>query len=155
MTLGFYSSLFTLIYAWKKRKPWGLVSPFVRGLQTLVIVGGIAGYGHAFPWVAALLTAVRNLLGDVRDATEDADAKIYTWPAKWKWKSQPLAHLLGIYGTTMTWWLFVDGVQVWLLASILIIETATYWRTPRPSNENANLSVRGKILLYHGRWGGR
>lgn len=127
--------VYSFLYAQKKRYPWGLISPFLRGLQTLVLVGSIAGYNHAFPWVAATLTGLRNFLGDLRDSSEDAEEGICTWPAKWGWRSQPFVHLVGIFSTTIVWWLNADGLAVWLLSTILVIEATTYWLTPRQSNK--------------------
>lgn len=136
----------SLLYAQKKKYPWGLISPFMRGLQTFVIVGHIVGYNHAFPWLVATLTALRNSLGDLRDSSEDAEEGIRTWPAMWKWRSRPFVHLFGVFGTTIVWWLNADGLPLWLLPMILIVEATTYWLTPRPSNKKTAQWLHSKIL---------
>lgn len=146
-TTGYLFVVCSVCYARKKQRPWGLTSPFLRGLQALAVVGGIAGYGHIFPWLAALLTTTRNWLGDVRDSSEDAKEGIWTWPVKFGWQSQPFVHLFGIYGTTIAWWSFAVNLPKWLLPVIWAIETATYWLTPRPSNKNAALWLQ-KILQH-------
>ncbi len=160
--VGFLFIALSLIYAWKKRKPWGLVSPFVRGLQALVITGGIMGYGHLFPWVAAVLTGRRNWKGDQRDKEEDQkDVNknrpdgVQTWPVVMgQEKDKPFAHLTALLVTTWVWWWF-SKLPWWVPMGVNLIQLATYWCTPRTSNTHANLTVCGKTLLYHGRWGGR
>ncbi len=136
----------SIYYARKKQWPWGLISPFLRGAQALVLVGGIADFDHVFPWVAATLIALRNLLGDLRDSSEDAKEGIRTWPAKWKWRSQPVTHLFGLFGTTVVWWLNAGNLPLWLLPTILVIEGTTYWLTPRSNNKKAAIWLHSKIL---------
>ena len=138
--------LSSLVYAQKKNWRLGLLSPLMRGLQTLVIVGSISGYDQVFTWLAAALTIVRNLLGDLRDSQEDAEEAIRTWPSVLGLESRPFAHYFGMFGTTIVWWVYA-GLPAWVLLVILIFETATYWLTPRPSNKNAAVWLR-KILRF-------
>lgn len=133
---------------YSKKKTWHLelVTPLLRGLQTLVMVGVVAGYNHALPWLAMVLMIVRNLLGDLRDAQEDASEGKWTWPAVLGMKSRPFAHLFGMFATTTVWWLYAANLSGWLLAAVLAIEAATYWLTPRRSNRKAALWLHSKIL---------
>jgi hypothetical protein len=138
--------LLSVAYSNKKRWRLGLISPMVRGLQTFVMVGAISGYHHALPLLAMGLMIIRNFLGDLRDAESDAKEGKWTLPAKLRMKSRPFVHLLGMLGTTIAWWLFGKGLPVWLLPTTIVIETATYWLTPRQSNKNAAQWLHNKIL---------
>jgi hypothetical protein len=137
--------IFSIIYSQKKQKKYGLASPLMRGLQTLVIVGMFCGLKNPLPYIAGALTSLRNFSGDVRDSKEDAEERIRTWPVVFGWKSHPFVHLFGIVCTTFVWWLCSKGLSIWLLLSIWIVEIATYWITPRPSNKNA-FAYTQKIL---------
>lgn len=152
---GLVFILLSIIYAKKKHGQWGLVAPFVRGLQTLMLIVPNTGYVAWLPWVAALAIGWRNKKGDERDVEEDRADGMQTWPvAMGQEHDEPFGHLLGLVATTWLWWLF-SNFSAWVPIMLDVIEVSTYWWTPRSSNKNANLSVRGKILLYHGRWGGR
>ncbi|MCL5666453.1 MAG: hypothetical protein M1383_01655 [Patescibacteria group bacterium] len=119
-------------------------------------MASLTGFGSILPWAVGIATAVRNWLGDWRDAAEDAQGKesVYTWPVKFGWQSQPFIHLFGVYGTTVLWWLFMVKPEVWLLIVMFTVETGTYWLTPRPSNKNAAAWLQNKILMHFSRWGG-
>jgi hypothetical protein len=151
---GYMFVVCSVCYALKKNKPWGLLSPCMRGLQALALIGGLTGFDNCFPWVAALLTGWRNREGDRRDAVEDRAEGILTWPVLMgQEKDKPFNHLLALFVTTWVWWWF-SKLPYSLPLCINLIQAATYWKTPRPSNKNANLSVCGKVLLRNGRWGG-
>lgn len=119
------------LYTHKNKKNYGVFSPFFRGLQSFFLVGGVAGFGSILTWLALLLTVIRNLLGDIRDAGKDTAEGMKTLPMLFGWKKNlPVIHLLGIWGTTFVWWHY-SGLSVVFLGIIWIIQVATYNLTPR------------------------
>jgi len=119
------------LYTFKNKRNYGIFAPFFRGLQSFLLVGGVAGFGSIFAWLALLLTFSRNLLGDIRDAKKDFGEGMMTLPMLFGWKRNlPVIHLLGIWGTTFVWWHY-SGLGATFLFSLWIVEAATYNLTPR------------------------
>lgn len=119
------------LYTLKNQPKFGASSPFFRGAQSLVLVGGITGFGVFLPWLAGLLTFMRNLLGDFRDIEKDQKEGMRTLPIILKFKkSIPHVHLLGVMGTTLTWWCLA-GLPVWVLLGAWVLEIGSYNLTER------------------------
>lgn len=122
---------FSYLYSKKKVGKMGLVTPIIRGLQTLVLVGGLVGYQTALPWLAGSLITVRNWLGDWRDIEKDRAEGIVTWPVVWQLKPPiPQIHLLAVIATSTIWWHQTD-LSAWWLVGALAVEIVTYNWTPR------------------------
>ncbi len=130
----------SFFYAQKNKGWWGLVSPFCRGLQTVLMVG-LGPFG----WLAGTLMAVRNVLGDGRDTEQDRKEGqgLKTWTvilgAKADWL---FLHFFAVLGTTLVWWRVANLPAVWL-ALAFAIEVGTYWLTPRGSNCKAKAKMLG------------
>lgn len=119
------------LYTQKNNKNYGIFSPFFRGLQSFLLVGGVAGFDSIFAWLALLLTFIRNLLGDFRDAGKDAKEGMQTLPILFGWRRNlPAVHLAGILGTTLVWWHY-SGLGIFLLFFVWVIQLASYRLTPR------------------------
>lgn len=119
------------LYTCKNKKNYGIFAPFFRGMQSFLLVGGVAGFDNILTWLALLLTVGRNLLGDFRDAGKDATEGMKTLPIFFGWKRNlPVVHLLGIWGTTFVWWHY-SGLGVAQLLFLWAIQLASYNLTPR------------------------
>lgn len=121
------------LYTLKKKNYWGISSPLWRGVQILALVGGITGYTTILPWLAGVLTLVRNTLGDYRDIEKDKKEKMKTIPIILKVK--PLRfykhiHRIGITVTTIIWWSFTS-LPIEILMVGIILEQTTYNLTTR------------------------
>lgn len=122
--------LFSWLYAKKTRRCLGLWSPVFRGLQSLMIVAGIVGYTNTLPWLAFMLVAIRNVLGDVRDADKDRAEGMTTIPIVLGWGSVPNIHLIGVLATSLVWFSLTHLSWAWLPA-VWTVEIFTYNWTPR------------------------
>ncbi len=118
------------LYGLKTVGRWAMISPFLRGGQTLVLVGGILGYQDPLVWIAAALITLRNFLGDIRDIEKDSKASLQTWPVIWKMQGRKRVHLIGLLATSLVWWRFTNLDIGWLLL-VWLVETTTYELTPR------------------------
>ncbi|MFH1456963.1 MAG: hypothetical protein ABIF17_02500 [Patescibacteria group bacterium] len=119
------------LYTQKNKGYLATVSPVVRGLQTIMLVGGIMGYASCFIWLAGGLTIIRNLLGDVRDAYKDFEENKRTWPVLLAYHPQAKnIHLFGCWLTSTIWWMYGDISVLWLVA-IIAVQKKTYFWTPR------------------------
>lgn len=122
--------LFSWMYAKKTQSHYGLWAPGFRGVQSLVLVGGIQGYAGILPWLALVLTAIRNILGDVRDVAEDKIEGMRTIPIVLGWRSVPHIHLIGVLATSLVWFSFAHLFTGWLFL-LWALEIITYYWTPR------------------------
>jgi 4-hydroxybenzoate polyprenyltransferase len=122
----FFSFLYT-----KKNKKLGLVSPVFRGLQSLFLVAGIAGYANFITYLAAGLLFLRNLFGDFRDVEKDKAEGMRTLPIlAGVNKNIKYIHLAATIGTSIVWWIISPLSVIWLFV-VIIIEVSTYNLTPR------------------------
>ena len=118
-------------YTLKTKKSFGIYSPFIRGMQYLFLIGGIAGFTAALPWIAFPLIVVRNLAGDFRDIEKDKNESMRTMPIALGFKKNiPHIHLISTLITSCIWWSF-GSISVAYLLIVLLIEIATYDLTPR------------------------
>lgn len=118
-------------YAKKKEGGFAAVSPLVRGLQSLVLIGGVVGYGSVLPIIAGIATGIRNFLGDVRDVKKDKEEGMNTIPVLMKIKNgMPYIHLYAVMATSTIAWYF-SGIPVFYLFVVFAIQVATYDITPR------------------------
>ena len=121
----------SLLYTLKNKSNWGIVSPFIRGLQTLLLIVGITGFSHFLPYLAGFIIAVRNMLGDARDVTRDRTEKMKTFPIILGLEKSPKnIHLFATLATATIWWLIGGFNPIYLLATYVAIVT-TYSLTPR------------------------
>jgi len=121
----------SVFYTLKDKKFWGATSPLFRGFQSYVLVGGISGYSAGLAMIAGILTLIRNLLGDVRDAGKDSKEGTKTIPVLLgQKKNTKHIHLAGVVLTSLVWW-YLGGLSVWLLIVAIVIEVTSYNLTPR------------------------
>jgi len=121
---------FAWLYTQKNKSYLATISPIFRGLQTLMIVGEIAGYCHPLILVAPVLTSFRNLLGDWRDCGKDLKEKKITIPCLLGMKSARHVHLLGLFLTSSVWWWY-STTHISILILVLSIQIVSYNLTPR------------------------
>ncbi|MER5264299.1 hypothetical protein ABTZ99_19715 [Actinosynnema sp. NPDC002837] len=119
-------------YTYKKRFPAaGAVSPLLNGgLKATYVLLLPTGT----PVVTALVfvvMAVRNLLGDVRDAAKDARQGVGTLPVLLGYRRRtPLVYPAGLVATSVLWTLW-GNLPLWALAGALVVQASTYRLTPR------------------------
>jgi len=125
----------SILYSMKNRGRWGLLSPFFRGAQIFLLTVPFADFWFAV--LAAVATAVRNVLGDLRDVVADRQDNMKTWPVILRIKEDWLFfHLAATLATTWLWWSFTS-ISVFCPASLTLIELRSYYLTPRSSNQKA------------------
>lgn len=135
---GLLFCVLSFLYAQKNRGWWGLVSPFCRGLQTVIMVG-LGPFG----WVAGVLMTARNVLGDGRDTLQDRQEGLKTWTVVLGIKADWLfLHFFAVIFTTLIWWSAANLPPFWLV-SALAVEAGAYWLTPRSSNCKAKAKLFG------------
>ncbi len=121
--------LLSYLYTQKNKKYWGVISPFIRALQPMALIGGILY--NPFVWLVGLITLLRNFLGDVRDVSKDKEEGLKTLPVLLGIKAgNRYAHLVAVMLTTTIWWIFGD-FNVMVLIVAWLIEVVTYNLTPR------------------------
>jgi len=118
--------ILSIIYTKKNQSYFGLVSPFIRGLQTVLIIGGISGYSNSLTWVTGSLILLRNLMGDFRDAGKDGEEGLKTIPVILGIKRNvPFLYFIFLLFTSSVWWLYSELSAIYLLI-VLSIEATTY-----------------------------
>lgn len=126
--------LLGILYTQKNKGSFAAISPIVRGLQSLVLVGGIMGFDHSLPWIAGALTAFRNFLGDLRDVEKDEAEGKMTIPVFLSPGQLPPfirnIHLYGCWLTSSVWWMF-SGLSIWWILITWIIQKKSYHWTAR------------------------
>lgn len=139
--------LFTVMYAAKNRGYWGLASPFARGAQIFLLTVPFASL--RFSLIAACAMAIRNVAGDWRDVVADRRAGMHTWPIVLGVKEDWLfLHLAATVATTWLWWCFTELGLVWPLV-VALIELASYYWTPRVSNQKALTKLQNYARRLH------
>jgi isopentenyl-diphosphate delta-isomerase len=133
--LLFMFAAFAFMYTKKKRNRFfGYTSPIWRGLQNAVIA-------YAFMPRLALLAltayAIRNFIGDLRDAGGDYRNRIQTLPVRMGFRRNQgwafYGHLACVITTTIAWSQYA-GINEELLVACILIQLASYPMTPRTSN---------------------
>lgn len=120
-----------VVYAEKIGGIFGLFSPFIRGLQMGVIALLISPIMTPHIFIAAIMIAMRNFLGDFRDVVKDTKQGLETWPILLGFKKDfAYIHLLGILTTTFLWWSWSDLSPI-ILVVAWALEVLTYRLTPR------------------------
>lgn len=123
---GILFIILSIIYTKKNQSYFGLVSPFIRGLQTVLIIGGISGYSNSLTWVTGSLILLRNLMGDFRDAGKDGEEGLKTIPVILGIKRNvPFLYFIFLLFTSSVWWLYSELSAIYLLI-VLSIEATTY-----------------------------
>lgn len=131
-------SVFTLafiflcvLYAEKIGGIFGLVSPLVRGVQTVVILSGLVSPFSSQIIVSGFAVALRNLLGDFRDTQKDRRQGLRTVPVVLGLKNDyRYIHLVGILATSFLWWSW-SPLPFIVLVVVWGIEIVTYNLTSR------------------------
>lgn len=119
------------LYSLKTRWRHGLYAPVARGLQSFFLVAGLVGYGVTLPWLALILTTIRNIAGDFRDTEKDRREKMITLPVQLGYqRGFPNIHLIALMLTSFVWWL-VGDFSVLLLLVAWAVALGTYHLTPR------------------------
>ena len=118
----------SLLYCFKNRKNWALVSPFFRGLQTASLLWSNATWPMLI--LASCAITVRNVLGDARDTSKDRQENMLTWPVLLNWLDHKYLHLVTVMATSTLWYVIGDLNPV-LLVEVWIVQLMSYWLTPR------------------------
>ena len=128
--LGFI--VLSILYTQKNKWNFALISPIVRGLQTIVLLWGITGHVGAFVMLAGILITIRNLLGDIRDSYKDSQENKKTLPVLLNYKPQAkYIHLCGCFLTSTAWWIYSSGLSFLWLIIIWVIQAVSERWTPR------------------------
>lgn len=123
---GILFIILSIIYTKKNQSYYGLVSPFIRGLQAVLIVGSISDYGNSLTWIAGGLILLRNLIGDLRDTDKDREEGLKTIPVILGIKRNvPFLYFIFLLFTSSAWWLYSELSIIYLLI-IFLIEATTY-----------------------------
>jgi hypothetical protein len=128
-------SLFSYLYTKKVEGGiWSISAPFWRGLQT----GALAfQFDVHLAVLAFVLIFIRNIIGDVRDASTDKQRGIITIPVVYgAHKNHPwafYAHILFTITTTIIWFQF-SFLDHRLILPTAILQLVLYPLTPRVSN---------------------
>jgi 1,4-dihydroxy-2-naphthoate octaprenyltransferase len=119
-------------YSLKKRFPAvGAVSPLLNGGLKAALVILIPGVPASTVLLIFGVMAVRNLLGDIRDARKDAEEGVRTIPVLLGYRrATPLIYPLGVAATSALWVLLGD-LPLWTLVVAWLVQLATYHLTPR------------------------
>lgn len=127
--------IFGVFYTNKKRgKFWGATSIFWRAAQNFILA---LPFSVFLAVLAFVLTALRNLVGDFRDAASDVESKASTLPVLLGAKRNQVwafyAHLGLVMLATIIWFQFsyLPSAVMW---PVIILEIVTYPLTPRESN---------------------
>lgn len=123
--------LFSYLYTKKSHGYFAAVSPLFRGLQYFFLIAGVTNYHHPLPWVALLVTVIRNFAGDVRDAAKDKGEHMKTIPVIiGLHRNIRHIHLITTLLSSTVWWSF-GHLPLWILLLVMCIEISTYNLTPR------------------------
>ncbi|OGE84886.1 MAG: hypothetical protein A3J48_02115 [Candidatus Doudnabacteria bacterium RIFCSPHIGHO2_02_FULL_46_11] len=119
-----------MLYTLKKRGKWGLISPYLRGLQTAALISH-----HASPyWLfkVAMVMWARNVIGDARDVNRDRAEGVMTKPVIKNWYAPHwrTTHRGMVMVTSYLWW-SMSTLSVWWVASAWVVQIITYNWTPR------------------------
>jgi hypothetical protein len=127
---GLLFILFSYLYTKKNNKHLGPYSPLFRGLQHLFLIGGLMGYTNYLPWLACLISSIRNFVGDLRDIEKDR-RETKTLPMVIGFtKNIKYGHLICLPVTSLIWWLYTE-LSIIILFITWVIQFATYHLTPR------------------------
>jgi len=126
--------LFGYLYILKKRnKFFGTTSFLWRGLQNFSLA---FLFNPPLAALAFVLTAGRNLIGDLRDAGSDARDGVRTIPVRFGLKENQYwafyGHMLAVVFTTAVWFHF-SQLSFSLFWPIAFLEIVSYPLTPRAS----------------------
>jgi hypothetical protein len=123
---------FSLMYSLKKRYPViALVSPFVNGCIKTSLALLAPGAGFVFLLIVCTSTALRNLLGDVRDAGKDAAEGVKSLPVLAGYRRNTAwVYPIGLASTSVLWTVYGHLPLTWLIVAGLV-QVGTYRLTPR------------------------
>jgi hypothetical protein len=120
-----------VLYAQKKQLGrWGATSWLVNGALKAVLAGMVLGTAVALSALVGVLTAVRNLAGDVRDVEKDAGEGFWTLPVLVGYQGHRDPYP-GVLFLTSAAWTVVGALPWWSLLVTVAIEVVTYPLTPR------------------------
>jgi 4-hydroxybenzoate polyprenyltransferase len=124
-------------YMYTKKKTnrfFGITSPLWRGIQGALIA---VAFMPEFAFLAFVVYAIRNLIGDFRDIGDDWNNGTHTLPVCIGFrKNQTWAfwgHLATVIGTTLLWSWYAD-LNITIILLCVVGEIITYPLTPRQSN---------------------
>ena len=123
---------FAILYSLKKRiKTIGPFSFVINGCIKGCLVATLASSSAMIIALVTVVMSIRNLAGDVRDAGKDSAEGVVSLPVLlgYRWNTG-VVYPACLVATSVLWTVLGD-LPWWLLASSLIIEWATYHRTPR------------------------
>lgn len=123
---------FAILYSFKKRNKFiGLFSFVINGCIKGCLVATLASASPAMIALVILVMSIRNLAGDIRDAGKDAAEGVMSLPIFLGYRRNTGTVYPACLVATSILWTVLGDLSGWLLATALIIEWATYHRTPR------------------------
>jgi len=123
---------FAILYSFKKRSKFiGLFSFIINGCIKGCLVATLASSNSAMIVLVVVAMSIRNLAGDVRDAGKDAAEGVMSLPVFLGYRRNTGMIYPACLVATSVLWTVLGDLSGWLLATALIIEWATYHRTPR------------------------
>jgi len=122
--------LASILYTYKKKYPFGLMSPIANGLLKSFLVLLISDEINLLIMVFILMS-IRNLAGDFRDAHKDFNENIITLPVIFGYrKNTDYIYPFFLALTTMVW-VIMGEINVWIIIPLWFIQFTTYHLTPR------------------------
>lgn len=121
-----------ILYSLKKRiKPIGTFSFVINGCIKGCLVAAVTSSSLALIILVTVVMSIRNLAGDVRDAGKDSAEGVVTLPVLLEYRRNTSIVYPACLVATSILWTVLGRLPWWLLAAALIVEWATYHRTPR------------------------
>ena len=123
---------FSILYSLKKRfKTIGVFSSVINGCIKASLVAALASSSAAIIALVMIIMSIRNLAGDMRDAGKDSAEGVVSLPVLLGYQRNTGFVYPACLVATSIFWAVLGGLPWWLLATVLIIEWATYHRIPR------------------------
>lgn len=119
-------------YSLKKRFPvLAAVSPLINAGLKVALIAPLPGAHTGQILLVFVLMAIRNLLGDVRDAAKDAGEGVASIPVRLGYRTHtPLVYPLGLAVTSAVW-VAMAGLPWPLWFCTVAVQALTYRLTPR------------------------
>lgn len=124
--------VFAILYSLKKRV--SILSPFsfmVNGSIKAALVALIPGVGLSTILTVGIIMAIRNLIGDIRDAQKDYVEGVKSLPVVFGYKRDTAFVYPAFLIATSVLWTIRGAIPWWALTLAIVIQLGTYRLTPR------------------------
>lgn len=124
--------LLSMVYAGKKAVPAvACLSPLVSGGTKGSLLLLVPGVGAGQIMLVVVLTALRNVVGDLRDTLKDGREGVQTIPVRLGVRrDMPTAYPIALAATSAVW-VLLGQLPLWSLLAAWAIQAMTYPLTPR------------------------